>query len=138
MNITVDEFKQYCLKMFEQRKKCERMKDELKVENKYLEGMKKQVLEYLSHFELDNFDTGLGKVSSVNKTSVKVVDKTALKEYMEREGIFEDMFTFNSNTINAFYKSELEKAIEEGNDEFEIDGLSEPSIHTTISMRGVK
>ena len=136
--IKLKEFKDYCLEMFTQKKLCDEMKAALTIENKKLEGMKAKTVEYLEEHDLNNFDTGVGKISKMIKSSVKIIDKPALFEYLKQTGVLEDLATINFQTLNAFYKEKNEQACNEGNFSFKLDGVSEPSLFTTIQLRGVK
>jgi len=137
-DIKLSEFKAYCLEMFEQKRKIDKMKTAVSHESKKLEDMKSRVVEYLEEHELQNFDTGEGKVSKMIRSSVKITDKPALFEYLKKEGIFEDLATINFQTLNAFYKERAEKAYNESDFSFKLDGVSEPTLFTTIQMRGIK
>jgi hypothetical protein len=45
------------------------------------------------------------------------------------------MISINSQSLNSFYKSELEIAKEQGNVGFKIPGIAEPEVYWTLGMR---
>jgi len=130
--------KELCKLMFEQKRKVDKMKDELKIENEALTRLKQEVLEELKNNELPNFDTGFGKVSRYKKFNAKVIDKYALAEHFKNQGVLEDMMTFNHNTVNAYMKDRIEKCKESGNIDYEVEGVDITSDFETIRITGVK
>ena len=91
--------------------------------------LRKQILEHLEEHDLKRFDFGDGKVTIAEKTSVKMRDKFKFFDWLREKGIFEDIVSVNAMTLNKIYREEKEKAIDEGDASFIIEGLpglSEP------------
>ena len=131
----LSELKNLCLQIKELRGEVEALDNQKKDKNKELEILKNQVLEHLKSHDLKNFDFGEGKVISVDRFNVSVTDKYKLAEHLKQIGRFDDMFTFNYQSINAYYKEELEAAIERDDIDFKIEGLSEPKHFQMLQVR---
>ena len=132
----LSDLKVLCFQIKEQKRVVEELDKKKKEENKKLEAMKAEVLAHLEKHELKNFDFGEGKVISVDKFNVKLLDKYAFADYLKKQGRFDSLYTFNYQTVNSFYKEEMEKAIEDNNSDFKVDGLSEPTLYRSLQIRG--
>jgi len=137
----IQDLKDKCARLFEVRAKIDEINDVKKsftAEKKELDAL---ILSYLQENKLKNFDTGFGKVSSVAKRSVKILDRHEFTEYLKAQGTYEDTVNFPAPSINRIYREAFDVAQLEGDVEFlanGIPGLSEPSIFETISVTGVK
>ena len=124
--------------MFKQKAHVAKLKAEKTVEEKALTAMQDDILHHLEAHDLKTFDTGLGKVTRKNAPYAKIEDKEALTAFLKERGIFEDMITFNAAKMNSFYKEEMERAKEEMNLDFKVDGMDVSSNRVTLSVTGVK
>lgn len=74
-----------------------------------------------------------------NNTSVKIPrtleDKEKLFNFLREKGLFEQMVSVNSQTLNSLYKSLAEEALQQGNLDFKIPGVEEPTIYTTLKLK---
>lgn len=131
----VKQLKELCISMRNQKDIVAKLDAEKKEQQKELEKLQHEIMEHLNAADLTNFDFDEGKVIKAQRTSVKVLDKYALAEYLKKLGRFEDLFSFNSATINSYYKEQLEKAIEEGNVDFKVEGLSDPVVFEYLQVR---
>jgi hypothetical protein len=136
--ITLEELKGLCLEMFKQKAEVVRVKEIKTAEEKKLKEMQDKILFHLEGHELKTFDTGIGKVTKKNMPYAKIVDKTALSNFLKERGIYDDMVTFNATKMNSFYKEEMERAKEEMNLDFKVDGMDVSSNRISLSVTGVK
>jgi len=127
--------KELCLRMKEQKEVVGALDKQKKEEQKTLDKMQAEIMEHLNAADLKNFDFEEGKVIKAQRTSVKVLDKYALAEYLKKEGRFDDLFSFNSMTINSYYKEQLEQAIEREDLDFKVEGLSDPVVFEYLQVR---
>lgn len=134
----VEELKAKCLEMIEQKKKCESIKQELKEENLKLESQRAFLAEKLEELGLKKFDTGEGVITRVEKFNVRMENKQKFFDHLREKGIFEDLATVNFQTLNRYYKDEMEIAIEEGAIGFDIPGVEVSSNFTQLQVRGAK
>jgi hypothetical protein len=136
--ISVEELKVLCKVMFKQKAEVAKIKEKKALEEKKLKEMQDKILEHLETSNLKTFDTGFGKVTRKNQPYAKITDKEALSNYLKKEGLYDDLVTFNATKMNSFYKEEMEKAKEEMNLDFKIDGMEVTSNRVTLSVTGVK
>ncbi len=134
----IKEFKDYCLEMIAQRNKCEDMRKALSLENEKLDAMKLFITNKLQEFGLDKFDTGGGLVYKVNKMNVKISDRSAFFDYLRKENIFDELASVNFQTLNAFYREKMDEAVRNGESNFNLPGIQESSIFTTVQIRSGK
>ena len=136
--ITLEELQSLCLEMFKQKAEVARVKEIKTAEEKKLKEMQDKIIFHLEAHELKTFDTGTGKVTRKNSPYAKIIDKDALSNFLKKRGIYDDMVTFNATKMNSFYKEEMEKAKEEMNLDFKVDGMDVSSNRVTLSVTGVK
>lgn len=77
------------------------------------------------------------------QTPKSIEDKKNLAEYIKSLGgeeAFWNMFGINSQSLNAFYKEQLNQAVQEGNFDFNMPGVikSPPRIKFTLRKTGEK
>lgn len=124
-----------CKRMMVIRAEIAHLDEEKKELNAELSKLKAEAVEHLDEHEIKSFDHGMGKISVVERQSVKIVDKYKLFDWLRKKGTFEDVISVNAQTANRIYRDELEMAKENGDIEFianGIDGLSEPNIFRDI------
>jgi hypothetical protein len=141
-SVTVQELDQLGKLIFEQRQTAEESERKAKEENKRLEMLYNKMLSILERFGRTNYEVpGLGRLTAVERSFVSLPktpeDKDTFYSYLKDQGIFDELISVNSNTLNAFYKRELEIAREEGRAfGFKIPGISEPI--TSMTLRVMK
>ena len=101
-----------------------------------------EILKHLEENDLTKFDGEMGRVTRVARFDVKFpkddeANKGALREFLIAKGHFENMWSINHQSLNSWYKAELEAAKERGVDDFDIPGL-EPMDRITIQFRRAK
>ena len=133
----IEDFKLKCAELFEARAEHKDLKEQAATQWAHVKKLEAYILEYMNKAELQNFDTGFGKVSITHKSSAKCVDKRLLHEYLKASGVFNDLVSVNSRTLNGFHKEELQKAIDSGASDFNMPGI-ESTIIESISIRGMK
>jgi hypothetical protein len=117
-------------------------KDGLNAQLSELEKNKKRledkIIPILEQSNLTSFNCEFGRVTRSARFSVKFPKddqekKAALRAYLDSKGIFDDSWTFNHQSLNSFYKEELEAAAARGDEDFEIPGL-EATTDVTLSF----
>lgn len=128
-----------CDSLADTRERKARLNAQLKELNEAEERDETKILEMLEASDLDSFDGTKGKVSIVNRFTVRVPqsidDKQALFKYLQQRKIFYELVSVNSMTLNSFYKKEMEIAQSEGNTDFKIPGVGEPGVKKSLSFR---
>jgi hypothetical protein len=104
-----------------------------------LETEEAKILKMLTDNDLKQFRCEHGLVSIGYFTSVKTPktpeDRDAFFAWLKQKGVFMDTITVHSATLNALYKSEMEIAIQRGDVDFKIPGISEETITERLSFR---
>ena len=130
--------KEKCRELFKKKAEVAKAKQiKTDLENEF-KSMKQELIDILEASELKTFDTGFGKVTRKVQPYAKIEDKEKLASWLKERDLFDAMYTFNATKMNSFYKEELERAKEEGNVDFDIDGMDVTSIRKDLSITGVK
>ncbi len=90
-----------------------------------------------SKYYMDEIGTISIKDNYSVATPKTIEDKKLLLEYIKKtynEEMCFDRLSFNSRSLTSFVKEEYRIALEDGNADFKIPGLSEPSINQTLSV----
>lgn len=136
----ISNFEQLIKSLVEQRAETARVKalhsDEVRKE----EDIEAKIMEVLKEEGKDSYKSEFGTVSISHRTSFKIPgspeEKKLFWDYLREKGVFENLITVNSNTLNSFCKTEREQAIEEGRGlEFNIPGIQPPVINEVLSLR---
>lgn len=135
MKISLEDFKILCNELYKQRGVVEEYKERLAEQQNVFDDLKSQVIMYLNENNLDKFVTDDVTISKVDKLNVSMTDKNVFFKYLKEKGLFESMATINYNTLNSYYKNELENAVKEGRLDFKIPGVEEASVFTNVSIR---
>lgn len=116
----------------EQENTAKRLREDLlKMQNQILEKMKELNLTSMKHRDCTVIKTSRFTVKNPSTAE----EKKAFFDYLQQKNIFEDMVSVNSMRLNAWYKEEIEAAIQSGNFGFKVPGLAEPTAFETISFR---
>lgn len=75
------------------------------------------------------------KTKSSVQTPKTAEDKKKLFDYLESQGLFLEIASVNSQTLNSLYKNLSEKAAEEGNLDFTLPGVKPAESYVTLEMR---
>ena len=106
-----------------------------------LKKVERSLLEEMNAENVASFKNEYGSFSVGARTSVKLPatpeDWSAFWQYLSVKDAEDALKTVNSAKLNAWYKEEFKIAQEEGNMDFSIPGLKEPTISEYISMRKV-
>lgn len=125
--------------IFLQKNTLDAAKNIVKNAQEKLDDLENKMIYMLKDAGLESFKSSMGTCTISNRTSVRipqtVEDKLKLFEYLKQKNIFNELVGVNAQTLNSFYKSELEKAIERGDDEWKLPGVGEPVITETLYVR---
>ena len=135
----LDELKNICKKMFEIKTKLSELEETKKSLTLELNDYKRQVMIELEKNDMKNFKSGGMQLIKVDKKSVKIEDREAFLDWLESRGVLRDALNVTAATATQIYKEEYERAQDDGNMVFimeGIPGLSDPETFSTISMRG--
>ena len=123
-------FESFCLEFFAQKTVVVGFEAQRKEANKLLGQMEKKLLSHLQENKIENYKSKKGTVYIQDYFSVKVPkdseNRSKFFGYLKDKGIFEDMITVHSRTLNSYYCEELDQAKERGDTDFSIPGIEEP------------
>lgn len=90
--------------------------------------LESKMLDALDDAELTRFDAHGTMFVVTNKTSAKTPktpeDREKFFSYLRDQGVYEDLITVNSQTLNSYVKSEEALATERGELDFSIPGIA--------------
>lgn len=136
---TLAELNSFCEKYKTLYDKAKEVKEELEA----LEESKKEygtkIVNLLNEFKMPSIKNEFGNFIISNRFTVTTPKtpetKQAFFAYLQEKGIFEDMVSVNSQTLNAYYRTEMDQALERGEVDFSIPGIGEASMVQTLSLR---
>lgn len=59
----------------------------------------------------------------------------SLQDYLKERGLWEQMNSISSKKLNSWFQAEMDAALEEGQLDFSVPGLEEPTIRVELSVR---
>lgn len=109
-------------------KKAE-LETQIKTLGKVRAEAEQEVIHILEENHLHTFDGSLLKMTPSVSLGWRVPqtqeDKAAFFDYLKQRGVFMDLVSVNSQTLNSFVKAE--RTLSGGGDDFTLPGLSEPT-----------
>lgn len=121
------------------RRKETEMKQAKEAVSNELEAREQEMIKILTDNEMKGYRAKVGLLSLAFRTSVRTPktpeDRAAFFEYLKAQGLYDQMISVNSQTLNSFYKSKLDEAVNRGEEDFAIPGLKEVTISPTLSFR---
>lgn len=136
---TVAALKRLTAELLEAREKHEAIKRAEKEACAHYHSLKAQVLNILEAADLRTFVSDECRVTAIDKLSVRVPkteeEKRAFFGWCEEQGIFWELVSVNSNSLNAFYRAEAELAAARGVHELRIPGLDAPNEYRELRVQ---
>lgn len=68
-------------------------------------------------------------------TPKTVEEKNLLFEFLKEKGIFMEIVSVNSQTLNSLYKNLAQEAAMEGAIDFRLPGVEAPKLYTTLKLK---
>ena len=136
-DITISRFEELCEVAFALKEEISAAEDKVK---KYKESLNKTQLKIMGYLEKNNKDSYKARVGTVyinRQLSVKVPkepqDRESFFNYLKAKGVFEDLITVHSRTLNSFYRAEWDSS--DSSSDFTIPGIGAPEVYETLRMR---
>jgi hypothetical protein len=140
-DITISQLDGLCEQVTAQRAKVDELAAIKAEAQAVLDGLENKLIETLENLGRTSYPCAYGTFGISARTSVKVPatpeDRQKFFDYLKEKGIYEQMITVHSATLNSFYKKEFEIACEEGKD-LDVPGLGQPALSKTLSVRKAK
>lgn len=139
MSVTITELEERALEI----KKLRADRDEKKIiYNRANEEVDAKELEFMAKMEeseIASYRSKVGIFSLVGRTSVKfpqdLENRKLVEAWAREQGIFYELYSINSASLNALYKREKLAAEEKGELFFRLPGISDPTISSYLSVR---
>ena len=138
--IGVEWFNKVGLQIKAQRERVDEIKSMLSEEQSTLRDLEHQFLTALGENGMRKYcipDYGTAYITK--RLSYKVPktleEREAFFGHLKEKGLFEDMITVHSQTLNSWAKRELEVAAEMGADDFQIPGLGDPTYSESLGVK---
>jgi hypothetical protein len=133
-------FQELCRSLYETWEKYEKQKQIATDIFHAYEELEAEVLQKMEDDGLEKFHVpGCGTVGIMNKFTVSLPKepgkREAFFEFLKQKKVFNDLITVNHNTLNSFYKAEMNAAIEQGAVDFQVPGLDEPKHSKSLVLR---
>lgn len=139
---TLQEFEAICERAFRQREKIDALEEQVEAEKLVLKEMQNHIASILEAHEKQSYQSAYGTVYFNETTSFKLPEgpenKQAFFQHLKQKGIFEDMVSVHSKTLNSYCKKELEAAIEQGNVTYKIPGIGDPVVMKDVRFKKMK
>lgn len=101
-----------------------------------LDALEGQLMEILEEQGMSSFTAPSGLINLVHKSSVTtpktLEQKRSLFKYLSDRGVFEELVSVNSQTLNSFYRAEEAMALERGEFDFSLPGVGQPSVRNQL------
>ena len=137
--LTVAELDAKCEALFQKGLELDRIDEQRKSIQEQYTQLENQVIAYLEAFGKDKYQAHFGTVSVVNRFSYKTPKTQEAREkffnYLKTKGDYDALISVNSQTLNAYCKTELESAQERGDFNFAIPGLEQPTLFQRAQIR---
>jgi hypothetical protein len=138
-NINVKEFDELCADIIALKAKKDDIERDVSEISAELEEKKDKLLSYFEHYEKEKYYANGFTFYTQTRFPVSLPhdldSKRAFLDYLKERGIYDELVSVNSQTLNSFYKKEMDKAIEEGNVDFKVPGIAEPKAFKKIMFR---
>lgn len=126
----------------ELKEEVDRLAVDIKIKEDELNELKVILQRYLENAGLDSLKAHGLNFYLETKVSVKTPktdeQKRELFQFLMDEGIFYEMASVHSASLNSLYQDYAERALEEGNLDFRLPGVDEPTPYTQIKIRKTK
>lgn len=142
MSVTIEEINKLSEEISILRTTESKIKYGLKQVTDQLDIAETKMMQYLEENQLQRYSSPVGMFSLAQYTSVKTPktpeDKEKFYTYLKEKGLYENMVSVNSQTLNSFFKEELAMA-EQTNEGVDpatlIPGLTEVTLTPRLSFR---
>lgn len=123
--------------IFDLQAEIEQIENQITERNKKLGDMKILASKYLEELNRDSYKAPRGTLSrrEIMRWSLPATpeDKVKFMDWLREKGVYDQLVTVNSNSMNSFVKGEYDAATDAM--AFKPPGLKDPSIFVTLSVR---
>jgi len=136
--VTMAKMEELSERGFQIRQEIKELGDREKELQDELRGVKAKILSTLTHFGLTKYASKNGSVFTKKTYSVRVPKDDESRErffgFLKAEGIFDNLITVNSRTLNSLYNERLEAAKDAG-ESFNMPGIEPPTMFEDVNFK---
>lgn len=139
--VTVEQLDKLVDTLAEKRFEKSRINEDLKEKNKEITEIELKIMGYLEELDKKDYRSNKATVSEKEKYYVTLPDNDdddqALKDHLREVGLFDKMCKVNSQSLNAYYRAEMEEHLKNGGDPmtFNLPGLAPAKLLKTLNFR---
>ncbi len=138
-DITISTLKKKCESLIALRELKDKISEDLKGVNAEIDAIEVTILNILKENAMPNFKSELGTFSVKNNKSITQPEDSIAKRklfmYLTEQGIFEEMVSVNSRTLNSWATKEIEAKEAEGVFGWVPPGLKPATEYQSLSVR---
>jgi hypothetical protein len=136
---TIKDLDNMCALYSRLRLEAEEIEEKLTAKNEELKELGTKIMNNLNEFKKPSWKCAHGNFIINNRFTVPTPktpeEKQAFFGYLKEKGIFEDMVTVHSQTLNGYFRQEMDAALDRGEIDFKMPGIGEPKYVQTLAMR---
>lgn len=137
--VTVQELKNMCQLLLSRRDDHDRALEEAKKTKEEVDKLEHKILSYMKEYGLPMFEGPFGRVSVKNYATVSQPatpeDKALFFDYLKEQGIYDQMISVNSRTLNSWVNREIESKEKNGEFGWVPPGLQAPGNFQKLSVK---
>lgn len=137
--VTIQQLEQKIKLYHEQKDAVEQAEAEVERRKKEMDNTGAWLQSFMDENQKTSYKSTWGTLVLTTRYSVGMPKdpqkRTEFFSYLRDKGLFENMITVNHQTLNSYYKQEMEAALDKGDIDFKVPGIEEPSAHKTITLR---
>lgn len=138
-NTTIQTLDRLCEKFADLKGRADALEDQAKSFRDMANEISAEIMALLTESKKTSWQTPIGNFILSNRFTVPTPkdpeQKQAFFSYLKQKGIFEDLVSVHSQTLNAWYRQELDAALDKGDVNFKVPGLEDPKYVQTLSIR---
>lgn len=136
------ELKKLCIDAATYKNEIDYLEDKIEILKKPYNEILEQIQKTLEFLEIENLSAQGYKFSLKRESSVKtpktIEEKRAFFNYLESIGMFYELATVNSRTLQSTYKALAEQALKDGILDFQVPGISPATEYNVLKVKKEK
>jgi hypothetical protein len=138
--LTIKELQDLCHLLLSKKDDHERALEAAKVTKEEVDKLEHRILNYMKECGLPFFESTFGRVTVKNYSTVSQPatpeDKALFFDYLKEQGVYDQMISVNSRTLNSWVNREIEAREKRGEFGWVPPGLNAPGNFQKIQIKG--
>lgn len=136
--MSIKQLEQLISQCYQERDEIQVLETQIKEKEKLHNNTKQRILSVFQEFNKSNYSSHRGMLIRQRRFNVTMPKdpkkRSAFFGYLKERDTFESLITVNAQSLNSYYKAEMDVAAKSGKP-FEIPGLDAPKYFETLSIR---